>query len=164
MGHGGRANFTGFQALLEITQAHITPNIARQINQDGVGARNGVKQLGHVIMRFNLNAVGLKRQTQAPVFCGCTCLCMLWHFNDRFGKGLPIKLGPSRKVCVVIANSAIHFGLEWHSRNFLARVAQSDHHIGKLLANRCGARGLTMRSAQHGHRRIGVRHASQLID
>ena len=128
--HGGRANLTRFQALLEIAQAHIAPNVARQINQDGVGARNGVKQLGHVIVRLNLNAVGLERQTQTPVFCRGTGLGRLWHFDDRFGKGFPIKIGPSRKVCVVIANGAIHFGFEWHSRNFLARVAQSNHHVG----------------------------------
>ena len=80
--HGGRANLTRFQALLEIAQAHISPNVARQINQDGVGARNGVKQLGHVIVRLNLYAVGLERQAQTPVFCGSTWLCRLWHFDD----------------------------------------------------------------------------------
>jgi hypothetical protein len=36
--HGRRANLTGLESLLEITQRHIAPNVTRQIDQDSIGS------------------------------------------------------------------------------------------------------------------------------
>ena len=85
MRHGARTDFAGAQLLFEIAQRDIAPDIARPVDQNRVGAGYGVKQLGHVVVRFNLNAVGLEHQAQAMG---------LWRFDDAAGEGFPVKVGP----------------------------------------------------------------------
>ena len=59
MGHGGGTDFTGNGFLLEETVGNIAPDVAADINQDGVVTADGVKQFGHIIMGFDLNGVGI---------------------------------------------------------------------------------------------------------
>ena len=65
---------------------------------------------------------------------------------------------------VVVANSPIHFGLQWHSGNFFARAAKANDHVGQFFTHRGGTGRLPMRSAEHGHRCIGMGHAAKLLD
>ena len=91
--HGGGADLTVFEALLEIANADIAPDIAGKVDQDGVATSHGVKKLGHVVMWLNLNAVGLKSQTQAP----CTRVALglrLRAFNHPAAEAFPVKVRP----------------------------------------------------------------------
>ena len=91
--HGGGADLTVFEALLEIANADVAPDVAGKVDQNGVATSHGVEQLGHVVMRLDLNAVGLKSQTQAP----CTRVALglrLRAFNHPAAKALPVKVRP----------------------------------------------------------------------
>jgi len=108
--HGARTHFTALQFLFEVAQRHITPDITGKVNQNGIGARNSVEKLGHVIVRFNLNAVGLKGQSQTQ---------RLRRFNHFSAKSLPIKVRPGRQMCVVVAHCPVHFCLQCHVGHFV---------------------------------------------
>ena len=153
--HGAGANLAGLQALLEVAQAHIAPDVAREVYQNGVGARHGIKQLGHVVVRLDLDAVGLEGEAQAHGLGG---------FNHVFTESFPVEIGPGRQVGVVIAHRAIHFGHDLHSGNALDHSLQAHHHVGQFLADSGGAGGLAMGAAEHGHASMQVRHLAQLAD
>ena len=85
MRHGARTDLAGAQLLLEITQGHIAPDIARPVDQNRIGAGYRIEQLGHIVVRLDLNTVGLEYQAQAT---------RLGFFHDAAGKAFPIKLGP----------------------------------------------------------------------
>jgi glutathione S-transferase len=53
-----------FSLLLEVAQRDVAPDVADQVDQDGVGARHGVEQLGHVVVRLDLDGVGVEGQAQ----------------------------------------------------------------------------------------------------
>ena len=161
--HGGRANLTCLELLLEVAHAHIAPNIACQVNQNGVAARHRVKQLGHVVVRLNLNAVGLKSQAQAHGLRGRRAGCGLGRFHHTAAKGLPVHIGPGTQVRVVVAHGTVHLGHERHGGNAVQRGLQTHRHIGQLFAHRGGAGRLAVGAAEHGHRGIGMCHVAQLV-
>ena len=43
----------------------MAPDVARPVDEDGVGARHGIEQLGHVVVRLDLDGVRVERQAQA---------------------------------------------------------------------------------------------------
>ena len=155
MRHGAGANFSGFQLLLEIANADITPNITRQVNQDGVGTRHGVEQLGHVIVRLNLNAVRLKSQAQTQ---------RLGRFNNAAAEGFPVKIRPGRQMGVEVTYSPIHFGHEFDAGNFFTRCNQPNHDVGHFFTNGSGACRLAMGAAKHGLAGVSVGHGAQFCN
>ncbi len=50
--------------LFEMVQRNIAPDIAIEIDQDGVKARDTVKQFRNIIMRFNLGGVRVPLDAQ----------------------------------------------------------------------------------------------------
>ena len=150
--HGARPDLAGAQFLFEITQRHVAPDVAREVNQNRVGARHCVKQLGHVIVRLDLRAVGLKLQPQAQRLGRC---------NHAFGEGLPIEVGPSAQVRVVVAHRTVHLAQYRDIGDALRSGVQTHHHVGDLFAHGGRAGGLTVRTTEHGH--IGKRmgHVAQ---
>src|SRR5256885_15215737 len=72
-------------------------SIAREVDEDGVGARDGVEQLGHVVMRLDLDRVGLEAQAQA---------LGLGRLDHLLAEGFPVELGPGRQMGVVVADGA----------------------------------------------------------
>ena len=153
--HGAGANLAGLQALLEVAQAHIAPDVAREVYQNGVGARHGIKQLGHVVVRLDLDAVGLEREAQAQG---------LGRFDDLLAEGFPVKVGPGREVGVVVAHGAVHLAQDLDGGNALAGGLQAHEHVGHFLAHGGGAGGLAVRAAEHGHVGKGVGHFAQFED
>eukprot|EP00952_Eustigmatos_sp_NYUAD-ZCMA_P003828 16765-Eustigmatos_ZCMA.PRE.1 len=45
--HGRRADLAGLGLLLEVALRDIAPDVAVQVEDDRVGARHGIEQLGH---------------------------------------------------------------------------------------------------------------------
>ena len=150
--HGGRANFAFFQPLFEVTQADVAPHIARQVDQNGVAAGHCVKQLGHVVVRLNLDAVRLKRKAKPHG---------LWRFHYATAEGFPVNLRCRTQMRVVIADCAIHLGQQRHGSDLITRLLQPHQHVGHFLADRGGAGGLSMGAAEHGNGRILLRHHTQ---
>ena len=155
MRHGARANLARFQTLFEITQGHIAPYIARPIYEYGVGARNRIKQLSHVVMRFDLNAVCLKTKTQPN---------RRRRLYDALAKCFPIEFRPGTQMGVVVAYGAVHLGKDGHLGDPLAPSAQTHHDVGNLFAYGGGASCLAMCPAEHRDIGIGMCHVAQFGD
>ncbi|VTP66734.1 Uncharacterised protein [Leclercia adecarboxylata] len=51
------ADFTRDGLLLEVVQGDVAPHITVEVDQDGVETRDAVKQLGDIVVRFNLGGV-----------------------------------------------------------------------------------------------------------
>jgi hypothetical protein len=62
--HGRGADLARDGALLEIAERDVAPEVAREVDQDGVEAREGVEQLRHVIMGLDLGGVGVPGQPE----------------------------------------------------------------------------------------------------
>ena len=54
MRHGRRTDFTGDGFLTEVGHGDIGPDITIQVDEDGVPTRQGIKKLGHVVVRLDL--------------------------------------------------------------------------------------------------------------
>ena len=114
--HGRRADLALLQALLEVAQAHVAPDVAREVDQDGVGARHRIEQLGHVVVRLDLDAVGLEGEAQAQ---------RRRRLHHLAAEGLPVELGPGRQVRVVVAHRAVHLAQQLRRRRCCSRALAS---------------------------------------
>ena len=138
--------------LLEVAQRDVAPGVARPVDQDGVGARHRVEQLGDPVVRLDLDRVRVERQAQALL-------------DDAAREGLPVEIGVGREVRVVVADRAVHLGQRLHRGDARARRGQPCRDVGDLLAHRGRARGLAVRAREHRHaRRTGCAMRRQRRD
>ncbi len=136
--HGRRTDFAFLEPLLEVTQAHIAPDVARPVDQDRVGARDRVEQLGHPVVRLDLDRVRIEAQAQRIL-------------DHAAAERLPVEIGPGSQVRVVVAHRAVHLGQRPHLGDARARMLQARRNVGDLLAERGRRRRLAMRAAEHRH-------------
>ena len=142
MRHGGRTNFSNLGTLLEVTQGDVGPKVAIHVQQDRVGARNRIKQFRHAIVWLNLNRIWIELQAQALL-------------HDFARKLLPIKIGVSRKVRVVVTHCTIHFAEQRHRYDRSNRTLQSFGDIGNLFAQGSRRSRLAMGARKHGYASVG---------
>lgn len=64
MRHGGRTNLTSNGFLFEVVKGDITPDVTVKVDQNGVEARNAIKQFSNVVVRFDLGGVQVPLNTQ----------------------------------------------------------------------------------------------------
>jgi hypothetical protein len=57
-------HFTGDGFLLEVVQRNVAPHVTIEVDQDGVEARDAVKQLSDIVVRFNLRGIRVPLNTQ----------------------------------------------------------------------------------------------------
>src|SRR3546814_1185358 len=58
------AYFAGLDRLLEVPQRDVAPDVAAQVDADGVDAPLHVADLGHAVVRLDLGGVGIEVQVQ----------------------------------------------------------------------------------------------------
>jgi hypothetical protein len=147
--HGRRADFAGDGLLPEIADGNVTPQITAKIQQHGVKTHHRMEKLRHVIVRFDLNGVGIPSQSQ-----------ILGH--EAAGELFPIHLRVSSQMGVVVADGAIDLAQQRHVHQLRPLPFQSIRDIGHLLAQR-GRRGrLAMSARQHRLISILMRQSNQL--
>jgi hypothetical protein len=149
--HGRRTDFAGFELLLEVAQRDVAPDVAVQVQQDGVGAREGVEQFGHVVVRFDLDGVRVEHQAQALL-------------DHGLREGRPVERWVGRQVGVVVADGAVHLAEDFHLLDALDGALQAGHHVGHFLAQRGRAGGLAVGARQHRQVGVGVGDFGQLGD
>src|SRR5690606_16848505 len=96
--HGGRTNLAFFQTLLEVTQRDITPDITVQIQQNSVGARHGIEQHSHPVVRLDLDRVCVLCKAKSAKYAGA--------------KRRPVDLWIGGEVSVVVTCSPVELG-QW---------------------------------------------------
>ncbi len=149
--HCRGTDLAGPHLLLEVVQTHITPEVAAEIDQDRVGSRDRIEQLGHVVMRLDLNRAGVEGETET----------LLDHAS---AERLPIDIGVNGQMGVVVTHSTVHLREEPDSSDLVARRDKPHHHVGNFLAHRGWACRLTMSARDHCDMCVGMSHAAQLHD
>jgi hypothetical protein len=141
--HRRRPDLAFLDALAEVTEGDVAPNVAIEIDEHRVGARDRIEQLGHVVVRLDLRRVGIELEPEARHHPG--------------SKVLPFDIRISDDVRVVIADGTVRLPLEGHAldRCDLALEARVD--VGHLLAKRGRRRRLAVRARQHRQRGVGMR-------
>jgi hypothetical protein len=77
--HGRRADFAGLDLLLEEAERDVAPDVAVEVDQDAVGAGEGVEQLGQRVVRLDLDGVGVEGQAE--------------RFDEALGEAFPVVAG-----------------------------------------------------------------------
>ncbi len=124
VGHGGGTHFAGLQRLLEVTQRDVTPDVARQVDQDDVGAAYHVAIFGNAVMRLDLRGVGVVIEPQA--------------FHETLRETAPVEFRIGDGMRVVVAHGAIDLARHFQRDELLALTLQARHYIGQFLAQRAG--------------------------
>ncbi len=151
MRHGRGTDFASLGALLEKAERDVTPDIAIQVDQNRIGARDRIEQFSHVIVRFDLDRVRIEGQSQM----------LLDHI---FGECRPVEIGISGQMRIVIADRAVHLAQDFDCGDALFRALQPRHHIRHFLAERGRAGWLAMRARHHREVGILMRQYRQLLD
>jgi hypothetical protein len=118
------------------------------VAQHGIGAGAGVEQLGHRIVRFDLNRVRVELQPQS--------------LDDAARERFPIDVRIRCEVRVVIADRTVHLCQQHHTLDAVGRCGESHRYVGEFLAHRGGAGRLPVRTRQHRQIRVPVRLIPQL--
>ena len=134
MRHRGGADFAFLEFLFEEPEGDVAPDVTVKVNENRVGARNFVKELGHVVMRLDLNGVRVEGKSQALL-------------NDALTVRFPVVVGVGDEVRVEVADGAVHFGVELHGADRFNDASEAHGNVGHFLADRCGRRGLTVCAA-----------------
>ncbi|MNM73172.1 hypothetical protein D3C81_848900 [compost metagenome] len=136
--HGRRTDFASDGALFEITQGDVAPDVAVEVDQDGVEAGDRVEQLGNVVVRFDLRGVRVEAQAQLV-------------FDEGAGVGFPVDLRVGRQVGVVVADSAVDLAQQRNGSDLSDLALQTVNHVRQFFAQG-GRRGrLTVGARQHWH-------------
>src|SRR5207342_1064291 len=91
--HGRAADFAGLDGLLEVTLRDVAPDVAAQVDGDGIDALGHVAQLGDAVVRFDLGGVGLPGEIQ--------------RFDEATRERGPVDVGIRGDVGVVVAYRAV---------------------------------------------------------
>src|SRR5690606_36928600 len=98
--HGRGSHFAGDCSLFEITERNIAPNVSIEIDQDGVETSEGVKQLGDIIMWFDLRGIGVPTEPETG--------------NKALSVALPVNIWVRAEMRVVVAHRTIDFAEDFH--------------------------------------------------
>ncbi len=83
-----------------MVQRNIAPDIAIEIDQDGVKARDTVKQFRNIIMRFNLGGVRIPLDAQRG--------------DELFAELMPVNFRIGGDMRVIVAYGAVNFTEDLH--------------------------------------------------
>ncbi|STF82074.1 Uncharacterised protein [Escherichia coli] len=87
--------------LFEVVKGDITPDVTVKVDQNGVEARNAIKQLGNVVVRFDLGGVRVPLNTQRG--------------DELFAEtGCQSTSGVSGDVGVIVTDRAVDFAEDLH--------------------------------------------------
>ena len=100
MRHGGRTNLTSNGFLFEVVKGDITPDVTVKVDQNGVEARNAIKQFGNVVVWFDLGGVRVPLNTQRG--------------DELFAELMPVNFRVSGDVGVIVTDRAVDFAEDLH--------------------------------------------------
>ena len=149
--HGGRTDFACFDFLFEVTQRNVAPNIAVEVDQNRVDTADGLEEFRHIVVRLDLNGVGVEGQAEAD-------------FNKVAAMGFPIHIGISDHMGIVVADCAIDFAEELLRLQVFKLTLQAVHDIGDFFTQCAWCSRLAMRTAHHRDGSQLMRHTGQFFD
>ena len=145
--HRRGAHFAGLHRLAEVAERDVAPDVAAQVNGDGVDAPLHVAQLGDAVVRFDLRGVGVEVQAQ--------------RFDEALRERGPVDVRICGQVGVVVADRAVDLAGHLDRGQLPALPLQPGEHVGQLLAHGGGRGRLAMRAREHRQRGVRMRHRAQ---
>ena len=136
MRHRGGADFAFTQLLLEEVHGDVAPDVAVEVDEDRVGAFDLVEELGHVVMRLDLDRVRVERHAEA-------------FLDDFAGVGFPVVFRIGDEVGVVVADGAVHLGVDLDGTDGFDHAFKTHGDVGEFLADRRRRGGLAVRAGEH---------------
>src|SRR3546814_4556725 len=124
--HGRAAHFAGLDRLVEVSQRDVAPDVAAQVDADGVDAPLHVADLGHAVVRLDLGGVGIEVQVQ--------------RLDEAPRERGPVHVRVGRDVGVVVAHGAVDLAAERYRGQTLALALKARDDVGDFLADG-GGRG-----------------------
>jgi glutathione S-transferase len=148
--HGRRADLAGDRALAEVADRDVGPDVAVEVEQDGIEAGQRVAQLGDVVVWLDLDGVGVPVEAEPR--------------DETLGERRPVHLGVGRQVGVEVANRAVDLAEHRHRGELRALPREAVHDVGELLAERRWRGRLAVGAREH--RQVGevVGQCAQRID
>ena len=142
--HGRTADFAGLDRLLEVAERDVAPDVAAQVDADGVDAALRVAEFGDAVVRLDLGGVGLPVQAQRL------------HEAPRERRPVDVRIGGD--VRVVVADRAVDLARHRQRGQHVALALQAGDDVGQFLADGGRRGGLAVRARQHRQRGVRVRH------
>ena len=119
--HGGGTDFAGLHFLFEIAKGNIAPHVAVEIDEDGVDAAEGLEELGHVVVRLDLDGVGVEGEPKRL-------------FDKAVAMRFPIHIGVGGEMGVIVAYGAVDFAQKLLFLQLGGLALQTGKHVGDFLA------------------------------
>lgn len=110
-----------------MVERNIAPYVTVEIEQNGVKAGDAVKQLGDIVVRFDLGGVGVPLDPQRG--------------DKAFAEGVPVDLWVGGQMGVIVADGAVDFAQDLNLRQLTELALQTVGDVGKLLADGRGVAG-----------------------
>ncbi len=120
--HGRGTDLARAEALSEVAECDVAPDVATEVDGDGVAAALGVAQLGDAVVRFDLGGVGVEHQPEAG--------------NETLGEAGPIDFRVGAEVRVVVADRAIDLADDGDPGKPVALAFEPGDDVGDFLADR----------------------------
>ena len=120
--HGGRADFTGDGFLLEVVQGDVAPHVTIEVDQDGVEARDAVKQFGDIVVRLNLRGVRVPLNAQRG--------------HELFAELVPVHFRVSGDVGVIVTDRAVDFAEDFNLLQLTVLALHTVRDVRHLFTHR----------------------------
>ena len=134
--HRRRADLAGDGALRQVAERDVAPDVAAQVDQDGVEAGGRVEQLGDAVVRLDLRRVRVVDEPEGG--------------DEARGHVRPVDVGVGDDVGVEVADRAVDLAEELGLGERASLAAHAVHDVRELLAERGRARGLAVRAREEG--------------
>jgi hypothetical protein len=140
-----------YRPLFETGEGDVDPDVAVEVEQNGVEARQCVEQLGHVVVRLDLNGEGILHEAQLAL-------------DNSLGERGPVDGRIGAEVRVVIADRAVELAADFQCLENVERAAQAADEYGEFLADGGWRRSLSVRAGQQRNSFPRLRLGGQVVD
>ena len=138
VGHGAGTNLAGLDFLLEILHGDIHPEVAVEVDDNGVDATETIKDGAQPVVVADLGGILFALQAELLT-------------DKTVAEGFPVIFGIGHVVGIVVAGGTAELGCDRNglqSFELLLQTIDKHHH---LLAQTGGRSGLTVGLGEHGH-------------
>lgn len=134
--HRGGTDFSFLELLLEEAHGDVAPDVAVEVEQDRVGAFDFMEEFSHVVVRFDLDRVGVEDGAQA-------------FFNDLAAEGFPVEVRIGDEVGVVVADRAVHLCVDLDRLDCFDDSCKTHGDVGEFLADGRRRSSLAVGAGEH---------------
>ena len=138
MRHGTGTHLAGLDFLLEILHGDIHPEIAVEVDDNGIDTTDGIEDGTHLVVVANLRGVLLTLQPQLLA-------------DEAVAEGLPIDCRIGHAMGIEITGGTAELGRHGNLFQRFQLLLQTIHEDHDFLAQACGGSRLSVSLSEHRH-------------